>query len=86
MGVATIRDHRPRFTLAIDCGQAPVGDDYFSAGSHIANLAGDLDLLALGGFGKPLLQLGKFLAALTSPANFFLAFADAHRGRLGTGG
>ena len=52
--------------LAVDRRKIPVGDEDFRAGRNIANLAGDLDLLALRGFGQALLQLSKFLAPLAA--------------------
>src|SRR5690606_5373978 len=43
------------------------------------NFARDLDLLALRGLGKTLFEMRELLAALTSPFDFFFAFADGHR-------
>jgi hypothetical protein len=67
------------FLLAVDRGEAPIGDHDFSARRDVADLAGNLDLLALGGFAKFLFQFVEFLGAFAPPANFFFAFADAHR-------
>jgi hypothetical protein len=58
--------------------QLPIRDDHLGPGRHIAHLAGDLDLLALGGLGQLLLKMRKLLAALAAALNFFLAFADGH--------
>jgi hypothetical protein len=71
-----------RHFLPIDRSKTPISNHDLRPRRHIANLAGNLNLLALGGFAKPRFEFLEFLAALASPANFFFAFADAHRGEL----
>ena len=44
-----IRHSDIRHSLAVDRREAPIGDHDFGARRHVADLAGDLDLLALGG-------------------------------------
>ena len=81
-----IGDHRSSHPLPIHRRQAPIGDHDFRAGRHVADLAGDFDLLALGGLGQALLEMREFLAALAAALDFFLAFADGHEEEVGVSG
>ena len=62
--------------LAINRREAPIADDHFGAGCNVAHLAGDFDLLALGGLAEALFELGEFLTAFAAAFDFFFAFAD----------
>src|SRR4051812_14432696 len=65
--------------LPIDRRESPVRDNNLGARRHIANLASNLDLLALRGLWQPLLQLRERFGPLATAFDLFFAIADAHK-------
>ncbi len=75
---------RRHTSLPIDRREAPVRDNNLGARRHIANLAGNLHLLALRGLRQPLLQLRERFGPFAATADLFFAITNAHE-RFGNG-
>jgi hypothetical protein len=68
---------RWQIDLAVGLNQTPAGDENLRAWRHFAELAGDLDLFALGGLAETLLETSDLLAALLPSLEFRFALAKS---------